>query len=85
MKIYKIYAKTEFLFDGNDDVFVYVTKETKDIITGFLVDNFMGNYGICYNGDFTDVPSLGNKITIMKSNVVGWQECKDTGVKKMIK
>lgn len=83
MKVYKVYAAAKFLFDGNNETYIKVTKETKDRIYGILVENFRGNYGMVYNDRFTDPPYVcGRKLTIIKANVAGWIECEDASKRK---
>ena len=69
MKIYKIYGAVQFIFDGNSDIFIKVTKETKDYIKGYVVDNWSGNWYGLHNEE----PIISKiKITIVKRNIQGW-------------
>ncbi len=75
MKIYKIWNKYQFGFNGNNEIFVKVIKETKDKIVGYVVSNWMGNN--CGFNERTDAPIISNrKVTINKSNVQGFEELK---------
>lgn len=68
-KLYNIFGKYKFQFHGDSSIIIRVTKETKDRICG-IVTNMRGNQTLKdYKGEFH-----GNPITIIKSNVSGWEE-----------
>jgi len=68
-KLYNIFGKYKFQFRGDSSIIIRVTKETKDRIYG-VVTNIRGNQRLKdYKREFD-----GNPITIIKSNVSGWEE-----------
>ena len=73
MKIYKIWAKIEDLFAGNSELFIKVTKETKNRIHGYEVLNWTGECDYSF-----ETPILGNEpITFIKDNLTGYKEVKE--------
>ena len=68
MKYYKIYGNVEFIFDGNSEIHIKVTKETKDTIEGYEIGNWRGNY---HKGK----PMVScKKIVLVKKNLTAWKE-----------
>lgn len=67
MKIYKIYGKIEYQFNGDNEIFIRVVKEDSKKIVGIEAGLFGNQTLEDYNKE-----DEGNKITIIKSNVTGW-------------
>ena len=72
-KYYKIFGSIKYIFDGDSQVIIKVTKETKDIIYG-LKTNMHGNHSP-YSMNECQIPiTNGKKIVIIKKNIEGWEE-----------
>ena len=69
MKLIKIFAPVKYLFCGDSQVIIRLTKETKDKLIGYIT-NIQGNSG----REEYNKKQESNKITIIKKNVVGWEE-----------